>query len=255
MARGDRVDSEEARRAAALRALEAARHEEPSPGRDAPDTPATPRRQGSRRGWLVALVVVGLVVLVGAGLVLAGSGDDEPDEVTTDGAVDSIITESSGPTVTAGTDTSVAPTTGATLPPPVGSPPPPLDLTGDDLSSVALQILAFRSWLLANPDPALTSEIFVPGSPGFETFRAELTELSDAARVVLFEGFRPTVTSVLVFGAAQVDVALAFDARIVYDAETGESLRSEPGATLPVRLSLERGPDQRWRATQLDVAG
>lgn len=251
MRRGGSAESDEARRAAAVRALEAARLDEvsstsPSPS---PESPPRPPRSRGRTWWLVGIgvlvvaVIAGVVVLGGSG---GGDGDDSP---VADAPAVTVAGDSSG---SAPVDSTTVGSTARTLSPLVGSSPPPLDLTNDDLSAVALQILAFRSWLLANPDPALTSEIFVPASPAFETFRAELADLRDAGRVVLFEGLRPRVTSVLAFGNAEVDVAVAFDARIVYDAETGAEVSRELGGTLPVTLKLTQGPDARWRATDLE---
>ena len=50
-----------------------------------------------------------------------------------------------------------------------GTPRPPLENTGDDYVAIFESLVANLRWLSENPDPALISEIFVPGTPDTTT--------------------------------------------------------------------------------------
>ena len=53
-----------------------------------------------------------------------------------------------------------------------GTPRPPLENTGDDYVAIFESLDANLRWISENPDPALISEIYVPGTPAHDA-RAE----------------------------------------------------------------------------------
>jgi hypothetical protein len=49
-----------------------------------------------------------------------------------------------------------------------GTPRPPLENTGDDYVAIFESLVGNLRWISENPDPALLSQLFVPGTPGHD---------------------------------------------------------------------------------------
>ncbi len=49
-----------------------------------------------------------------------------------------------------------------------GTPRPPLENTGTDYVAIFKSLIANQRWISENPDPALISDVYVPGTPGHD---------------------------------------------------------------------------------------
>ncbi len=132
-----------------------------------------------------------------------------------------------------------------------GTPRPPLENTGDDYVAILESLVANFRWLTENPDPALVSELYVPGTgdhdywvPAFQEFVNNGWRAADDGYFVVsvdIADSRPEVVSLRVVDSMQIE-------RIVDAAgsQVGEGRTRDPKVkTWNVLLS----PDEtgRWR--------
>jgi len=64
-----------------------------------------------------------------------------------------------------------------------GTPRPPLENTGTDYVAITRSLIGNLRWISENPDPALISDVFVPGTPGHDQREA-------AYRYLVENGYR-----------------------------------------------------------------
>jgi hypothetical protein len=69
------------------------------------------------------------------------------------------------------------------------TPRPPLENTGDDYVAIFESLAANFRWLTENPDPAVISEIYVPGTAEHDAGVRNFTELTDNAWRAADDGY------------------------------------------------------------------
>ena len=130
-----------------------------------------------------------------------------------------------------------------------GTPRPPLENTGTDYVAITRSLIANLRWISENPDPALISEVFVPGTPGHDQRAAAYQYLVDNGYRWSDEGYHlisvdivDTQTDVV---SVRVTQELAFE-RVVDSAgnQVGQIRPHSGPETLNYMLALSGG---NWR--------
>jgi hypothetical protein len=70
-----------------------------------------------------------------------------------------------------------------------GTPRPPLENTGTDYVAIFKSLIANQRWISENPDPALISDVYVPGTPGHDARVSAYRFLVDHSYRWADEGF------------------------------------------------------------------
>jgi hypothetical protein len=132
-----------------------------------------------------------------------------------------------------------------------GTPRPPLENTGTDYVAIFKSLIANQRWITENPDPALISEVYVPGTPAHDTRVPAYQFLVDNGYRWADEGFQLLSVEVVDERGDVVTLrvrdSLEFE-RIVDSAgnQVGNLRPREP--TTQVRtVLLSRDASSRWR--------
>ena len=130
-----------------------------------------------------------------------------------------------------------------------GTPRPPLENTGTDYVAIFRSLDAGIRWLTENPDPALVSEFYVPGTAEHANGVRLYQELTDKRWRAADEGYR--LISVDVVDAQPQAVSLRvvdqFDVERVVDA-TGQQVGEQKVHVGPQAWTVLMSPDAtgRW---------
>jgi hypothetical protein len=131
-----------------------------------------------------------------------------------------------------------------------GTPRPPLENTGDDYVAIFTSLTANFRWLTENPDPALLSELFVPGTPPHDQRASAYQYLVDNGYRWADEGYQ--LLDVQIADAKKDAVSLnvveqlAFE-RLIDGAGNQIGEVRPHGSPERVTLLISRGSDSRWR--------
>src|SRR5947209_9969978 len=71
-----------------------------------------------------------------------------------------------------------------------GTPRPPLENTGTDYVAIFKSLIGNQRWISENPDPALISDVYVPGTPGHDSRVSAYQYLVDNGYRWADEGFQ-----------------------------------------------------------------
>jgi hypothetical protein len=139
-----------------------------------------------------------------------------------------------------------------------GTPRPPLENTGDDYVAIFESLMANVRWLSENPDPAVLSELYVPGTPGHD-------ERVPAYQFLVANGYRWAdegyqLISVEVADAQNEIVSLQVQDRLEYERlvdtagnQVGET--RERGTTQTYTALLAVDGEGRWRVADANRGG
>lgn len=126
-----------------------------------------------------------------------------------------------------------------------GTPRPPLENTGDDFVSILESLVGNFRWLTENPDPALISELYVPGTGDHDGHIATFSELVANQWRAADDGYYLASVEVIdtEAGAASLRVVDVMDFERIVDAngaQVGEGrARSPQTKTWNVLLSAD----------------
>ena len=138
-----------------------------------------------------------------------------------------------------------------------GTPRPPLENTGTDYVAIFKSLDAGIRWLTENPDPALVSDIYVPGTAEHGNGLRLYQELVDKQWRAADEGYR--LISVDVIGAQPQAVSLRvvdeFDVERVIDA-SGKQVGERKVHTGPQTWTVLLSPDAsgHWKVADWATA-
>jgi hypothetical protein len=134
-----------------------------------------------------------------------------------------------------------------------GKPRPPLENTGTDYVAIFKSLDANFRWLTENPDPAVISELYVPGTRIHELQVDVLRKLTQNGWRAADEGYR--VLSVEVIDARADVVSLRvtdqFDSERIIDS-AGQQVGEGKQHTAPTVWNVLLSPDDhgRWRISE-----
>src|SRR5262249_47054312 len=130
-----------------------------------------------------------------------------------------------------------------------GTPRPPLENTGTDYVAITRSLIANLRWISENPDPALVSDIFVPGTPGHDQRAAAYQYLVDNGYRWADEGYHVISVDVVDAQRDVVSVRLTQDLQFerVVDAAGNQvgQIRSHSGPETVNYLLASNGGS--WR--------
>jgi hypothetical protein len=132
-----------------------------------------------------------------------------------------------------------------------GTPRPPLENTGNDYVAITRSLIATFRWLTENPDPAVVSDIYVPGTEDHASWVAAFQDLVNRGWRAADDGY--FVMSIEAVDTQQ-DVATmrvtdSMEFERIVDATgqpVGEGRAREPRVKTATAL-LSRDADGRWR--------
>ena len=130
---------------------------------------------------------------------------------------------------------------------------PIIDATGEDFDRIWHQIEVLESWLLEHPQPASAAEIYQVGSAPYADLVGQLTDLQSKGQHGRVDGYQILGVTVDARPSPdRVDLRYAdtYTDRLTLDA-SGMVVADVPydGRARLWTLTLERGPDGRWRVT------
>jgi hypothetical protein len=140
-----------------------------------------------------------------------------------------------------------------------GTPRPPLENTGTDYVAIFKSLIANQRWISENPDPALISDVYVPGTPGHDARVSAYQYLVDNGYRWADEGFQ-LVSVEIVDTRSDVVSLRATDSlgyeRIV-DAAGNQvgNVRPRDPATQDRTAVLSRDETGHWRIADVSQAG
>jgi len=140
-----------------------------------------------------------------------------------------------------------------------GTPRPPLENTGTDYVAIFKSLIANQRWISENPDPALISDVYAPGTPGHDTRVQAYQYLVANGYRWADEGFRLLSVDVIDAKADLVSLrvtdGLEFE-RIVDAAgnQVGNTRPRNP-ATQDRTTLLSRDGTGRWRIADVSPSG
>ena len=132
-----------------------------------------------------------------------------------------------------------------------GTPRPPLENTGTDYAAIFKSLIANQRWISENPNPALISDVYVPGTPGHDTRVAAYQTLVENGYRWADEGFR--LLSVDLLDARDDVVSLrvtdSFDFERIVDAAGNQvgNIRPRNPTTQERTSLLSRDTTGHWR--------
>jgi len=139
-----------------------------------------------------------------------------------------------------------------------GTPRPPLENTGDDYVAIFESLVANLRWISENPDPALISEIYVPGTPAHDV-------RIDAYQFLVSNGYRWADEGYYLISVDVVDEQDALVSLRVTDRFEFERLVDsagnqvgdlrEHGTPETSTVLVSRSPDGNWRITDWTRSG
>jgi hypothetical protein len=140
-----------------------------------------------------------------------------------------------------------------------GTPRPPLENTGTDYVAIFKSLVANQRWISENPDPALISDVYVPGTPGHDARVPAYQYLVDNGYRWADEGFQLLSVEVIDAKADAVTLrvtdSIEFE-RIIDSAgnQVGNIRPRDPVAQDRTSL-LTRDAEGRWRIADVTPAG
>jgi hypothetical protein len=140
-----------------------------------------------------------------------------------------------------------------------GTPRPPLENTGTDYVAIFESLIANQRWISENPDPALISAVYVPGTPGHDARVSAYQYLVDNGYRWADEGFQ--LLSVEIVDARSDVVSLRATDSLVFERivdaagnQVGNVRRRDP-ATQDRTAVLSRDETGHWRIADVSQAG
>jgi hypothetical protein len=136
-----------------------------------------------------------------------------------------------------------------------GTPRPPLENTGDDYVAIFESLAGNLRWISENPDPALISEIYVPGTPAHDARIPAYQFLVDNGYRWADEGYHLISTEVLDARseAVSLQVVQQLEFERVVDA-SGNQVGDTRAHGQPETSNVLLSPDAqgRWRIASWD---
>jgi hypothetical protein len=140
-----------------------------------------------------------------------------------------------------------------------GTPRPPLENTGNDYVAITRSLVATFRWLTENPDPAVISELYVPGTEDHASWVAAFQDLANRGWRAADDGYY--VISIETIDAqpqaATVRVTDSMKLERIVEAsgqQVGEGRARDPQVKTSIAL-LARGAADRWRLADFSTAG
>jgi hypothetical protein len=140
-----------------------------------------------------------------------------------------------------------------------GTPRPPLENTGDDYVAITRSLIANFRWLTENPDPAVISELYVPGTADHDGLVRAVSELVEKRWRAADENYhiealevvdaRDTLVSLLMRDAMTREVIVDEGGQLV-----GEGRPRVP-ATATWSVLLAASPLGEWRVAEFSPTG
>jgi hypothetical protein len=178
--------------------------------------------------------------------------------VLTGGCAATPTTIPAGSAVIPGSRVSASPARVLTIAPPKArTAPPALKNTGTSWRAILASLSAYGQWVLANPDPTRVPTIAVPGC-GMANLLSEQTDglLGSRARVrpgpVVFNtvtGPSPVAAGI---DTVILDVTASRPGEPVLDRQGRQVTTFGPLQQTSLRITLNRGSDQKWRFCTVD---
>jgi hypothetical protein len=187
----------------------------------------------------VALVLVIAAVLI---LVIVRNAGQQVDEPTTAGTTAPAEQDESEPTPDPAPEENEEP---------VAVPTP--DTTGRDFDHIFREIVAFRDWLFANPDPELVGLIYHPDCECRENLRDQLQTLVDNGLRFSDEGFEVTTVEVIedLESVVRIQTGLERTPQVLID-EAGRVVDESDGVAEQILNVILVRDSQRWRVMSLE---
>jgi hypothetical protein len=140
-----------------------------------------------------------------------------------------------------------------------GTPRPPLENTGDDYVAIVESLVANFRWLSENPDPAVISDLYVPGTDDHQSWTAAFQELADKQWRAADDDYHVVSTEIVDAQPGIVSVRLTdyLGFETIVDAagqQVGEGRQREPAERTAVVLLAADGAGQ-WRIADWTVLG
>jgi hypothetical protein len=140
-----------------------------------------------------------------------------------------------------------------------GTPRPPLENTGSDYAAIFKSLIANQRWISENPDPALISDVYVPGTPGHDARVQAYQYLVDNGYRWADEGFQ--LLSVDVIDAKADVVSLRITDGLEFE-RIVDAAGNQVGSTRPRNPAeqdrttvLSRDGTGRWRIADVSPSG
>ncbi len=140
-----------------------------------------------------------------------------------------------------------------------GKPRPPLENTGNDYVAIFESLVANQRWISENPNPALLSDVYVPGTPGHDARVPAYQYLVDNGYRWADEGFqllsvevletRPDVMSL------RVTDSLEFERVVDAAGNQVGNIRPRQPARQERSVLLSRDPVGHWRIADVSPGG
>jgi hypothetical protein len=140
-----------------------------------------------------------------------------------------------------------------------GTPRPPLENTGTDYVAIFKSLIGNQRWISENPDPALISDVYAPGTPGHDARVSAYQYLVDNGYRWADEGFQ--VLSVEVVDARpdvvslRVTDSLGFERLVDAAGIQVGNVRPRDPATQDRTAVLSRDGTGRWRIADVSPGG
>jgi hypothetical protein len=139
-----------------------------------------------------------------------------------------------------------------------GTPRPPLENTGDDYVAIFESLIANQRWISENPDPALISDVYAPGTASHDSRVSAYQYLVDNGYRWADEGFQ--LLSVEVADQRSEVVSLRVTDRLQFERivdqagnQVGE-IRPRDPVTQDRTVLLSRDGSGRWRIADVSSA-
>jgi hypothetical protein len=140
-----------------------------------------------------------------------------------------------------------------------GTPRPPLENTGTDYVAIFRSLIANQRWISENPDPALISDVYVPGTPGHDARVQAYQYLVDNGYRWADEGFQLLSVDVIDAKADIVSLRVTdgLEFERVVDAAGNQVGNTRPRnpATQDRTTVLSRDGTGRWRIADVSPSG
>jgi hypothetical protein len=140
-----------------------------------------------------------------------------------------------------------------------GTPRPPLENTGSDYVAIFKSLIANQRWISENPDPALISDVYVPGTPGHDARVSAYQYLVDNGYRWADEGFQLLSVAVVDTRPDVVSLRatdnLGFERLVDAAGNQVGNIRPRDPATQDRTVVLSRDGTGHWRVADVSSAG